>query len=209
MLDYLLSTLQSLLANPAWVYGFLFLDASLTTVPLIGVIVLETPVAVVAGAFAAQGYYSLWWAMFWAMLGGVVGDASGYYVGRYLGLKLLQHPTIIARDRFEQAHRFFRAHGGKSLILARFIGPLRTIIPLVTGVLDMPQRAFWFYNVVGSVVWALIFFPLGYFFGNHWQTIVAFAERGGWTALIILTLGGLTWLARHRSTSNSDKKTLY
>ncbi len=204
MLAFLLSTLQSLLSHSTWVYTFLFLDAAFTTVPVIGVVVLETPVAVVAGAFAAQGYYSIVWATLWAMLGGILGDALGYYAGRYLGFKLLRYPTIVSRDRFEQVHRFFRSHGGKSLILARFIGPLRTITPLVAGVVDMPQRTFWFYNIASAIIWALIFFPLGYFFGSHWKTIVAVAERGGWTALFVFIVVGLWYLKK--SSSNSDKK---
>lgn len=206
MLSFLLSTFQSLLSNPPLVYGFLFLDAALTTVPMIGVIVLETPVAVLAGAFAAQGYYSLAWAMVWATLGAILGDTGGYYMGRYLGFKLLQYPHIISRERFERAHTFFRSHGGKSLILARFIGPLRAIIPLVAGVVDMKQRTFWVFNVTSAIIWAFVFFPLGYFFGSYWELIATWAERGGWTALVIITIGGVYWWTRHRSTSNSDKK---
>jgi len=198
MLSFLLSTLNALLHDPTLVYLFLFFDGMLTTVPVLGVVVLETPVAVVAGWLSAQGYFPIGPAMFAGTLGGVIGDALGYYAGWFVGMRLLRFPRIQSHQRFEKAYQFFRQHGGKSLVLARFIGPLRTIVPLTTGILRMPQVAFWMYNVLGAGAWTLVFFPLGYFFGAHWETIVRWAERGGWMALAIGAIALLWYWRRHK-----------
>ncbi|MBI5135102.1 DedA family protein [Candidatus Uhrbacteria bacterium] len=206
MLGFLTSLLESLVSNPPLVYGFLFLDAALTTVPVIGVIVLETPVAVLAGALAAQGYISFWQAALWATLGGIVGDAMGYYIGTWSGMRLMRYRWAPRHKQFETARAFFDRHGGKGIILARFIGPLRTVIPLVVGVLGMPKKIFWFYNVASAVLWAAVFYPLGYFFGSQWQPIVAWAERAGW-ALLVVCMVLVAWYWK-KSTSRNMRKNL-
>ncbi len=205
MLSFLTSTLQSLTAHPTLVYGFLFLDALLTTFPVLGTVILETPVAVLAGALAAQGHFSFLLAMVSATIGGIIGDALGYYLGRWLGMEVLSHHWLITRRQWDRAHVFFERHGGKSIIIARFIGPVRTVMPLVAGLSTMSPRSFWVYNIASAIIWTAVFYPLGYFFGAQWRTIVAWAERGGWAALLIILLGlAYAWM-RHRSTLISPK----
>lgn len=195
MLDFLLHILNRLINDPQWVYTFLFFDALLTTVPVLGVVVLETPITVVAGALAAQGHFSFFWAALWATLGGIMGDGLGYELGRRVGLNLVNTPWIQSHRHFEHAHRFFQRHGGKSIIAARFIGPLRTVTPLIAGIVRMPPAQFWLYNVLSALVWAFVFYPLGFFFGTYWQTIAHWAERGGGVAFI-LTIVVIFWYAR-------------
>ncbi len=210
MLDFLLTLLNNLVHDPQWVYTFLFFDALLTTVPILGTVVLETPIAVVAGFLASQGYFSLTWAMVWGIVGGVVGDGLGYHLGRRVGLRLVNTPWIASHRHFETAHRFFQAHGEKSIIAARFIGPLRTVIPLIAGIVHMPPLQFWFYNVISAIIWGFVFFPLGFYFGKHWEAIVHWAERGGGVALLVIILVGLWYVRRSRvqlPTSNTQSPT--
>lgn len=208
MLDFLLNILNRLINDPQWVYTFLFFDALLTTVPVLGVVVLETPIAVVAGALAAQGHFSFFWAAAWGTLGAIIGDGLGYELGRRVGLRLVNSPWIQSHRHFENAHRFFQRHGGKSIIAARFIGPLRTVIPLIAGIVRMPIPHFWFYNIFSAIIWAIVFFPLGYFFGRHWQQIAHWAERGGGAVFIVIIVALLWyWRRSHASTQHSSPVT--
>lgn len=102
------------------------------------------------------------------IVAGVLGDGVNYHFGRYFGLKLFNNPKsrILKRSHLEKAQSFYQKHGGKTIILARFIPIVRTFAPFVAGMGEMAYRRFALYNVVGAVVWVGSLVGAGCLFGE-------------------------------------------
>ncbi|MCC7442947.1 MAG: DedA family protein [Bdellovibrionales bacterium] len=102
------------------------------------------------------------------IIAGVLGDAVNYSVGRYLGPKVFTRPDswFLNKQHLTRAQRFYERHGGKTIILARFVPIVRTFAPFVAGVGEMTYRRFAMFNVTGAVAWVTGFTVLGFFFGN-------------------------------------------
>ena len=98
----------------------------------------------------------------------VLGDASNYLIGRRLGPAVFKRPNsrLLNKKHLEHAHQFYEKHGGKTIILARFIPIIRTFAPFVAGIGGMRYRRFAAYNVVGAAIWVPPLLTLGYFLGN-------------------------------------------
>lgn len=117
-----------------------------------------------AGAVAALGGMNVHLLAALLIAAAIVGDAVNYTVGRYFGERIAARyikPEYLARTR-----AFFEKHGGKTIVLARFVPIVRTMAPFVAGMGEMEYRRFAFYNITGAIVWVLLFVYSGYFFGN-------------------------------------------
>ncbi|WP_321424689.1 DedA family protein [uncultured Bacteroides sp.] len=98
----------------------------------------------------------------------VLGDASNYIIGRFFGAKLFSNPNsrIFKQKYLDQTHAFYEKHGGKTIILARFVPIVRTFAPFVAGMGRMSYRHFAHYNIVGGVIWVALITYIGYFLGS-------------------------------------------
>ncbi len=97
----------------------------------------------------------------------IAGDTVNYWVGAWLGKGVTEgRYRFIRRDYLDRTHRFYERHGGKTIVLARFVPIIRTFAPFVAGVGTMTYSRFLAYNVVGAVAWVGLFVWAGYFFGN-------------------------------------------
>lgn len=127
-----------------------------------------------AGALAATGTLRLDVLSVLLIGAAILGDAVNYAVGRRLAHQFLAHDTahtgglfrFVKREHVARAHEFFVTHGGKAVILARFVPIVRTFVPFVAGGADMPYRTFAVFNVIGAVLWVGICAGAGYAFGN-------------------------------------------
>ena len=120
-----------------------------------------------AGAFSAIGSLSLGWVLGLMMVAAIIGDTVNYWIGHFFGEKLVENPKIpINREHIEETQRFFDKHGGKTIILARFVPIVRTFAPFVAGIGKMKYGQFFSYNVIGGASWGLIATLAGDFFGN-------------------------------------------
>jgi len=120
-----------------------------------------------AGAFAALGSLNIWLLFFLLTAAAVLGDAANYWIGYFFGKKIVAHPKIpIDETHIEETQKFFHKHGGKTIILARFMPFIRTFAPFVAGVSRMNYKRFFLYNVTGGLLWVIIATFAGYFFGN-------------------------------------------
>jgi len=120
-----------------------------------------------AGAFAALGSLNLWVVIPLMMLAAVLGDTVNYWIGHFFGHKLVQNPHVpINKEHIEETQRFFDKHGGKTIILARFVPIVRTFAPFVAGIGRMHYRQFISYNMIGGILWVLLATLAGFFFGN-------------------------------------------
>jgi membrane-associated protein len=120
-----------------------------------------------AGALAAIGSLDVWLLVVLLIGAAILGDSVNYWVGAWIGPRAFSgNVKFLRKDYLDRTHAFYEKHGGKTIILARFIPIIRTFAPFVAGVGAMSYPKFITYNIVGAVLWVGLFVPLGYFFGN-------------------------------------------
>ncbi|RJO61686.1 MAG: DedA family protein [Dehalococcoidia bacterium] len=121
----------------------------------------------VAGAFAALGSLNIFVLLILLMLAAIAGDTVNYWIGRFWGEKIITNKKFpINEQHLAKTHEFFQKHGGKTIILARFVPIIRTFAPFVAGMGKMKYVRFLSYNVIGAVSWVGLGTVAGYFFGN-------------------------------------------
>jgi membrane-associated protein len=120
-----------------------------------------------AGTFAALGALDVRLVLLMLIVAAIAGDTLNYWVGAYIGPRAFRGDIRFLRKEYlDRTHAFYEKHGGKTIILARFIPIIRTFAPFVAGVGAMSYPKFILYNVVGAVLWVMMFVLGGYFFGN-------------------------------------------
>lgn len=151
-----------------WVYLGLFLIVFAETGLAIGFFLPGDSLLVVAGLFAAAGKLNLWVMLVSLIVAAIVGDAVGYYSGRKVGPAIFSRPKsrFFNPKHLKKAHQFYEKHGGKTIIIARFVPIVRTFAPIVAGAAEMSYKQFALYNVVGGVTWVTSMLFAGYFLGG-------------------------------------------
>ncbi len=120
-----------------------------------------------AGTFAALGALDLRVLLVLLMVAAIIGDTVNYWVGAWIGPRAFSgRVRWLRKDYLERTHAFYEKHGGKTIIIARFVPIIRTFAPFVAGVGAMTYGKFLLYNVVGAVLWVGLFVLGGFFFGN-------------------------------------------
>jgi membrane-associated protein len=129
-----------------------------------------------AGFLAAQGHMNLPILLIAVVVAAILGDNVGYQIGRRSGKRLFhkQDSLLFHKDHIMRAEKFYERHGGKTIIMARFIPVVRTFAPMVAGVGNMPYERFFFFNVIGGVTWGAGITLLGYWLGNRIPNIDKF-----------------------------------
>lgn len=155
MMEHLADVLNWIGRHAAWAGPVVFLVALTESLALVGLIVPGAFLMFGVGALIGSGRLEYWPIMLWAVAGAIVGDGVSYLLGRLLGPRLRQvWPFSRKPELLDRAIEFFNAHGGKSVVLGRFVGPLRPIIPAVAGMLHMPAGRFVVVNVLSAFFWA-------------------------------------------------------
>ncbi|EKN3312952.1 DedA family protein [Yersinia enterocolitica] len=153
-----------------WVYGILFLILFCETGLVVTPFLPGDSLLFVAGALASLPSNDINVHIMVALMvtAAILGDAINYSIGRVFGEKLFSNPDskIFRRSYLDKTHQFYEKHGGKAIILARFVPIIRTFAPFVAGMGKMSYRHFAAYNVIGALVWGLLFTYAGYWFGN-------------------------------------------
>jgi membrane-associated protein len=151
-----------------WIYGILFLIIFCETGLVVTPFLPGDSLLFVAGAIATQDAMNVHIMVPLLIVAAILGDAVNYSIGRFFGAKLFANPDskIFRRRYLEITEAFYDKHGGKTIILARFVPIVRTFAPFVAGMGHMPYRRFAAYNVIGAIVWVTLFSYAGYFFGN-------------------------------------------
>ncbi|MGE4798828.1 DedA family protein [Yersinia hibernica] len=153
-----------------WVYGILFLILFCETGLVVTPFLPGDSLLFVAGALASLPSNDINVHVMVALMvtAAILGDAINYTIGRVFGEKLFSNPDskIFRRSYLDKTHQFYEKHGGKAIILARFVPIIRTFAPFVAGMGKMSYRHFAAYNVIGALVWVLLFTYAGYLFGN-------------------------------------------
>ena len=191
-----------------WVYAILFLILFCETGLVVTPFLPGDSLLFVAGALAALPGNDLnVHAMVALMItAAIIGDAVNYTIGRMFGEKLFSNPNskIFRRSYLDKTHAFYERHGGKTIILARFVPIVRTFAPFVAGMGKMSYRHFAFYNVSGALLWVLLFTYAGYLFGN--MPLVQENLKLLIVAIILLSiLPGIIEVWRHRRAARQQK----
>ncbi len=149
-------------------YSILFLIVFLETGLVVTPFLPGDSLLFAAGALAAMGSLNIALLIFLLILAAILGDTVNYAIGNYLGPKVFDQDKVrfLKKEYLQRTHEFYEKHGGKTIIIARFIPIIRTFAPFVAGIGSMTYRHFVSYNVIGGVVWVFIFCLGGYFFGN-------------------------------------------
>lgn len=121
-----------------------------------------------AGFLASQGFFSIEVLVPIVIIGAISGDSAGYWMGNKFGRWLMRQKEsfFFQKEHLEQAQKFYDKHGGKTLILARFIPAVRTFVPIVAGMADMHYQKFISYNVFGGLLWGAGMTLAGYYLGT-------------------------------------------
>ena len=156
-----------------------------------------------AGSIAAIGEMNIHLMVVLLIIAAILGDAVNFMIGKFFGEKLFANPNskIFKQSHLQKTQQFYAKHGGKTIILARFIPIVRTFAPFVAGMGHMTYHHFLAYNVIGGVLWVTIFSYLGYFFGN--LPIVKDNLSLVLIAIIVLSiLPGIIEIIRHKRAAN-------
>lgn len=154
-----------------WTYGLLFTVIFIETGLVVTPFLPGDSLLFMAGTLAVKGslnVYFMWGLLF---IAAILGDTVNYWVGHKLGLAIFDTQNrflkkVLKREYLEKTEAFYAKHGGKTIVLARFVPIVRTFAPFVAGVGTMNYGRFISYNVIGGFSWVTLFLFMGYFFGN-------------------------------------------
>jgi len=188
----------------AWVYAVLFLIVFCET----GLVVLPflpgDSLLFIGGAFAATHEMNLGLLLVLLIVAAVTGNTVNYLIGRAIGpavfnTRIRGLERFLDRAALQKTHNFYERHGGKTIVLARFIPVVRTFAPFVAGVSQMSMQRFQLFNVAGALFWVLLLVLLGFFFGNipfirQYLNVIVLVGIGA--AIVPILIGGVWKMMR-------------
>ncbi|AXQ30959.1 hypothetical protein D0B54_20750 [Solimonas sp. K1W22B-7] len=179
-------------AHPGWAQVLLFVVAMVDAIFILGAFIPAGIVLFAMGALVALGSLDLWPVVLIAAAGALAGDALSFWLGRRYGNRLFEGKLMQRYpDILNNARRFFERHGGKGVMLARFLGPVRSVTPALAGAASMPAWLFLLTDGAAALAWALAYVLPGVVFG---ASLGLAAEVAGRLALLILLLALFVWL---------------
>ncbi|KAA6185199.1 membrane-associated protein [Thiohalocapsa marina] len=193
MEGFIQTLLQWVQANPGWAYAAVFLAAFAESLAIVGVMVPGVAIMLGAGALIATDALQFWPACLAAVAGAVLGDGLSYWLGHHYRHRI-RHWWPFSRHprQLDQGMAFFRRHGTKSVVIGRFFGPVRAVVPLVAGMLAMPPSRFVAANVASALAWAPAYLAPGIAFGASLQLAAEAATR---LVVLLLVLLGALWFS--------------
>lgn len=155
-----------LAANPGWVTGAIFFTALMESLAMAGLLVPGVAILFAVAVLAGKAGIPALEILAWAAAGAIIGDSISFWLGRRLQGRLhLVWPFRRYPDMIRRAEGLFVRHGGKSVVIGRFVGPVRPVIPMVAGALGMPARRFGAFNIASALAWAPFYLLPGYSVG--------------------------------------------
>ncbi|HTR09987.1 MAG TPA: DedA family protein [Paraburkholderia sp.] len=198
----------------AWVYAVLFLIVFCET----GLVVLPflpgDSLLFIGGAFAATHEMNLGLLLVLLIVAAITGNTVNYLIGRAIGpavfnTRIRGLERFLDRAALQKTHDFYERHGGKTIVLARFIPVVRTFAPFVAGVSQMSMQRFQLFNVAGALFWVLLLVLLGFFFGNipfirQYLNVIVLVGIGA--AIVPVLIGGVWKMMRKDARGGALRK---
>ncbi len=184
----------------AWTYLLVGALAFLETGAFVGLVAPGETAMLLGGLVAGQGKIEVLTLIAVCWTAATLGDLTSFFLGRRLGRAfLVKHgPRVqITEDRLHTVEGFFDRHGGKAILIGRFVGLVRAIAPFLAGSSGMPLRRFVPYDVIGAGLWSSTFILLGYVFWQSFSQLLEYAKKGALAlGVVIVVLVGLVWAVR-------------
>jgi membrane-associated protein len=166
--------------GPSWTYSILFVVIFCETGLVVTPFLPGDSLLFAAGTFAGLGSLDVSALFVFLSLGAILGDTVNYWIGHAIGPRAFKRRSrFFRKEHLDRTHQFFERHGGKTIILARFMPIIRTFAPFVAGIGAMNYRRFIVYNVVGGMAWVGLFLGGGFWFGtrpwvrDHFHYVIA------------------------------------
>ncbi|ALE53737.1 membrane-associated protein [Paraburkholderia sp. GV068] len=195
----------------AWVYAVLFLIVFCETGLVILPFLPGDSLLFIGGAFCAAGQMNLGLLILLLFVAATTGNTVNYMIGRSIGPKVFNSripmlERFLDRRALQKTHDFYEKHGGKTIVLARFIPVVRTFAPFVAGASEMTVSRFQLFNIAGALFWVLLLVLLGYFFGNipfirQYLNVIVLVGIGA--AIVPVVLGALWKMTRKNASKPS------
>ena len=190
--------------NRVWAGPIICLLAFAESMAFMSLLVPFTAMIVASGTLVGAGTLDPWIVVPWGIVGASLGDAVSYWIGRYFGPKVTHiwpfknDPEMIARG-----HRFFMRWGVLSVLIGRFFGPLRAVVPIVAGMMEMPQMRFQLANVGSAIIWLPALMVPGAVAGTLFKNVANFGEKAfGYVfiafVLFPLAVALILWLRKRK-----------
>lgn len=183
-------------------FGYAIVSAAMffESAAFTGLLVPGDVILAVGGVYAAQGELALTGVIASGALFGLLGETTGYLLGRRYGDSLLRKAPILGRfqKRIDQAENSIETNAGKTIVVGRFVTGAAGLIPFIAGASRVPPRTFYLYTIPTIAIWSTAVTLLGYFVGNHVETIDRILSSIGWVglALVVLLVGFWVWRQR-------------
>lgn len=199
MIEQWLQDIFNLLPGGMTFVAALFAIAFLEALVGIGLIMPGSVLTVFSGWLAFQGKAPITAIMAAAGFGALLGDLLSYWLGARFGAPLWRWSLLKKRQKLLRlTELFFFEHGGKSVFLGRFLGPIRGLVPFVAGASQMRPAAFSVYAIISGILWGISYPGLGYLGGTSWQYAETLASRVGLLIMLALIVTLLVAWLRHR-----------
>ena len=180
-------TLDFISAHAGWAFPVMFITAFGESFAFLSLLFPGTSILIVAGTLMATGSLPYWPVLAGAVIGAVLGDTVSFWLGERHGSGIGRiWPFTRNPDLLPNGIRFFERHGGKSVFIGRFFGPVRAVIPLAAGIMRMSGGRFWFANVTSAIVWAPMLLLVGDAVGDEGDRLIGSANT------VVLVFAGLT-----------------
>ncbi|MBP9765935.1 MAG: DedA family protein [Candidatus Pacebacteria bacterium] len=149
-----------------WSYVVILFFSFLDTVFIIGTIFPGSILVMGAGFLASYNVLNIWLCLFFVILGGLIGDLVTYYIGGHSN-KLFKHDSRLFKMSYiSKGQKFFDDHGDKSIVLGRFMGVIKAVVPFIAGLVKMDFKKFLYLNLFSGLIWSILYLGLGYFLGR-------------------------------------------
>ncbi|MBI1812761.1 LssY C-terminal domain-containing protein [Candidatus Peregrinibacteria bacterium] len=176
-------------------YGLITLLVFGESLAFIGFAIPGSLIVIIAGGLAAQGVYDFWPLLLITSLAAIVGNTVSYELGKHGKNYLKRHPWLW--KHVTKGQSFFEKHGGKSVFIGHFLGPVRHAVPVAAGVSDMRRSQFQLANISSAIIWAITHLAIGYVFGSLWKLALLWSSRAGLVLVaLVLFLALIVWLWR-------------
>jgi len=184
-----------------WTYLILFLIIFCETGLVVTPFLPGDSLLFATGALAATTSLEIGWLIGLLSVAAIAGDTVNYWIGHLVGPRVFsgERTRFLNREHLERTHRFYEKHGGKTIIIARFMPIIRTFAPFVAGIGSMNYTRFILYNVAGGLAWIVLFVVGGYLFGN-----IPMVKRNFTLVIMVIivisVMPGIVEFVRHRRT---------